>query len=26
VRGDPSRDIGALAHVVFVMRAGRRYR
>ena len=26
VTGDPSRDISALQHVVFVMRAGRRYR
>ena len=26
VNGDPSREIGALTHVVFVMRAGRRYR
>jgi imidazolonepropionase-like amidohydrolase len=26
VTGDPSRDIGALKNVVFVMRAGRRYR
>jgi imidazolonepropionase-like amidohydrolase len=26
VTGDPSRDVGALRHVVFVMRAGRRYR
>jgi imidazolonepropionase-like amidohydrolase len=26
VAGDPSRDIGALQHVVFVMRSGRRYR
>ena len=26
VNGDPSRDIGALEHVVFVMRSGRRYR
>lgn len=26
VTGDPAHDIGALTHVVFVMRAGRRYR